>query len=89
MNFRIRYGLGGGFGGCGDWEYVTAYTSEHANAIAEELAIEEYNSYGEMHGLFNYEDFMEENRDATDEDAEAEREDDIQSWIEYEVEEII
>ena len=82
----IRYGLGGGFGGCGDWEEARwAFDKTSAYAEAEEEARSEYESYGNLHGLFDYDIFMEENPDATEEDAELEREQDMESWIEYEV----
>ena len=84
MKFWIRYGLSGGFGGCGDWEEIDATDEDEANTEAWHRACEEYESYEGMHGLRTIEDIMEE--DELDEDeAEDHWREERESWIEYEV----
>lgn len=89
MKFRIRYALGGGFGGCEnkEWEEIEAYDLEEANKIAWCDACEEYDSYAGMYGIRNIDDIMEEDEE-TEEEAEITYNDDRESWIEYEAEEI-
>lgn len=89
MKFRIRYALGGGFGGCEnkDWEEIEAEDLDEANTIAWQNACEEYDSYLGMHGIRDIDEIMEED-DCDEEEAEAERNEDRESWIEYEAEEI-
>lgn len=89
MAFKIRYGLGGGFGGCelNDWEDCDAATLEEANEIAYSAACEEYEMYDGLHGLMTIEDFIEEDGLSEDEAEEAWREE-RESWIEYEVMEV-
>ena len=86
MAWYIKGGLGGGFGGLDacEWERTDASSKEDAIVWAEQSAREEYESYGGMHGLFNYEEYMDENPDADEEDARLEEESDIDSWVEYE-----
>ena len=87
MKYEKRYALGGGFGGCEnkDWEECYAETKDEAWSEAYEDAKEEYESYGGMHGLANYEDIKEENPDYTDEEIQEEIDEDMESWLEYEI----
>jgi len=88
MKFKIRYALGGGFGGCEnkDWEEIEAESREEAENEAERLAIEEYESYEGMYGIRTIEEIMEEDEVDEDEAQDIYR-DDRESWIEWEVEE--
>ena len=88
MAWYIRGALSGGFGGVenAEWIETKAENGEQAMADAEEIAREEYESYGGSHGLFDYGEYMEENPDATDADADEERAQDIESWIDYDAE---
>lgn len=83
MAWYIKYGMGGGFGGLGDWEVSNSTTEESALMYAEEKAREEYESYEGNHGILSYEDFMEDNPEGTEEEFEESREQDIDSWIDY------
>ena len=86
MTYQIRYGLGGGFGGCKnkEWEDTDAKTEEQASDEAYGLACEEYDSYGGMHGLRTVNSIMEE--DGVDEkEAESILEEEYDSWVDYEV----
>ena len=86
MAYQIKYGLGGGFGGCKnkEWEDTDATTEEVAVNKAYGLACEEYDSYGGRHGLRTIDSIMED--DGVDE-AEAEwiLQDEYDSWVDYEV----
>jgi hypothetical protein len=86
--FMIRYGLGGGFGGPGEWEEIEAKDLGHANQQAYELACQKYELYDGKHGLLSFEDIREKNPDWSDEDIEQEWLDNRESWLDYEVEEI-
>lgn len=86
--YRIRYGLGGGFGGYGDPEIIDAESLQDAENMAFEAARELYDSYGGMHGLFNEKDFLDENPDADDEDIQQAYLEDRENWIVYIAEKI-
>lgn len=83
MTWYIRYGMGGGYGGSGDWEETTADTEDEANEWAYESACEEFESSGE----FDYDDFREEYPDASDEDEWEAYCQERESWIAYEARE--
>lgn len=86
--FQIRYGLGGGFGGAGDWEDCEeAKTLEQADKIAYEYACQDYDSYDGLHGLRDIEQIMEEDRVDEDE-AEQIWRDERESWLDYEAREV-
>ena len=87
--FKIKYGLGGGFGGCdsGDETIEECENEDEANKLAWTLACEYYEGYDGLHGLRDTDMIMEEDEVDSDEAYqiwEEERED----WIDYEVEEI-
>ncbi len=82
--YQIRYGLGGGFGGCGDWEDASATTEDAANLEAWERACEEYDMYDGLHGLRNVEMIMEED-DVDETEAFEIYEEERESWLYYEV----
>lgn len=85
--YRIRYGLGGGFGGCCEWEEIDAPNDEAASVAAWEAACEEYESYDGLHGLRSVSDIMKEDGLDSDEAHEA-WEEERESWIDYESERI-
>lgn len=87
MKFRIRYGLGGGFGGAGEWEEIEADSLEAADHEAYLLAVEVYESYEGLHGLRTVEEIMDE-EDLPYEEAVQEYHDEMESWLEYEAEEL-
>ena len=66
MKYQIRYGLGGGFGGSGDWEEIDAETLEDAYQYAYEAAMQYYESYSGSHGLPSIGEIMED--DGVDEE---------------------
>jgi len=88
--FRVKYALSGGFGGTeyADWEEIEAYDEKEAVEYAYWRAVEVYESYSGLHGLRTVEDIMEE--DGVDEEEAEERyRDERESWLDYEVEEIL
>ena len=86
--WQVKYGLGGGFGGCGEWEDTDCKTRKEAEDLAYELARGEYFNYSGLHGLFNEEEALEEDPDLTEEDLNDMMEEDIERWIEYKVREV-
>jgi hypothetical protein len=87
--YEIKYGLGGGFGGCGDWEVIEADSLEEAETMAYEKALEEYDSYAGSQGILSEEEIAEENPEwGTDEVFQAYREE-AESWIEYEAQPVM
>ena len=90
MKFRIRYGLGGGFGGCEnvEWEEIEDEDLDEANEIAWQSACEEYDSMIGLHGIRDIDEIMEEDDCEDEEEAEEILNEDRESWIEYEAEEI-
>lgn len=84
--FEIRYGLGGGFGGCesNDWEEIEAENEERATDEAYTAACEEYDRYDGMHGLRSVSQIMEE-EDVNESDAEEIWTEERESWLDYEV----
>lgn len=94
MKFYIKYGLGGGFGGA-NWEedrkgnrIVHEFKNKKdAERYAYQMAIEEYQSYEGLHGLRTIDDIIEEEGVDFDE-AESIYNDEMESWLDYGVEEV-
>ena len=85
--WQVKYALGGGFGGtrnC-DWEDTDCKNEDEAVYYAYEMACQEYESYGGMHGLFNEKDALEDDPDLTSNDLEEMWREDKENWIVYEV----
>lgn len=89
MRFRIRYALAGGFGGCehADWEEIEAENFEEAEKEAYRLVVEEYEGYEGMYGLRTIEEIMEED-EVEEGEARDIYNDERESWLDWEVEEI-
>lgn len=81
--YEIRHGLGGGFGGAGEWGTVTANSLDDAERQAYEAACEEYEMYDGMHGLDSIEDIREEHPDHSESEAEEEWRECRESWLDY------
>jgi hypothetical protein len=88
--WQYRAGLGGGFGEDYDeWiDIEFAINRERAEEYAREMAVDIYRSYGGLHGLLTEEDVMEDDDTISWEEAEEIVNDDIDSWITYEVREV-
>lgn len=87
--FQIRYGLGGGFGGCEreEWEDSDATSLNEAEKEAWEMACQTYEMYDGMHGLRSVEMIMEE-EEVDEEEAFEFWEEERESWLDYEVREV-
>jgi len=84
MEYQIRFGLSGGFGGAGEWEDSSATTERDAMNEAYEAACQEYDSYAGLHGLRSVEQIMEED-DVDAEYAEEVYQQEREDWIEYKI----
>lgn len=85
--YKIFAGLGGGFGGqteVGTFEFATEYDAE---IFAEEQARDEYRQYAGSQGLRSIEEIMEED-EVEESEAEEIMMSEMDSWIDFEVEEI-
>ena len=51
MKWLIRYGLSGGFGGCGDWEEIEANNREEAESYAYKKLVELMNPMKDYMGF--------------------------------------
>lgn len=102
MGFNIYAGMGGGFGGATYEGWFSIEDKEEAESLARELAIEEYQSYEGYHGILSYmecaQELYGEGPDGevpewvwTSVNAQEEIKDmyteEVESWIEYWVEE--
>lgn len=88
MKFQIRYGMGGGFGGAGDWEEIECLNLEEAQKEARERAVETYQSYEGLHGIRDLEMIMEQD-DLGEADAEEVYWEEVNSWIDYDAREFV
>lgn len=82
MKFKIYAGLGGGFGGA---IYIETEDFDSENEAGEEAwrhAIDEYDSYGGLHGLRGVIEIMEED-DVNEDEAYEIYEEERESWLDY------
>lgn len=91
MQYKIWYGLGGGFGGARNFEIIDCENEDMAMTIGWELACEEYDSYAGLHGLDDLDDVARDNDLDLDisenfEKAEMIYNDQRESWLDYRVE---
>jgi hypothetical protein len=96
MRYQIRYGLGGGFGGAGEWEEIEAEDLDAAEQEAYYAACETYENYSGMYGLRSVEEILEElievegwEADGLDEAAEETYNEERESWLDYEAREYV
>lgn len=83
-DYNIYAGLGGSFGGAVYQGTLKDVDEVEAGNYAYELACEEFEHYEGLHGLCDYDDFLEEYPDGTEEDYEDFRNDQIDTWADYE-----
>lgn len=96
--FKLYAGLGGSFGGATLQGVYECRDEQAAELAAYQLAIEEYESYGGMHGLLDYEGCYEDLKESGMIDTIDENEIDdmvtahyfeyMESWLDYYVEEV-
>lgn len=92
--YNIYAGLGGSFGGA-NYQYTSLYeTEDDANSEAYDRACEEYEQYEGLHGLYDWEDVLNEyceernisRKELTDEDSQEINEiylEQRESWLDY------
>lgn len=81
--YIIFAGLGGGFNSVCQQKIEDYNSEDEALADAYEIACEEYDSYGGMHGLFNIEDALAEDPSLTNEDLNTMYFEDLETWVVY------
>lgn len=96
--FKLYAGLGGGFGGATFQGIRECRNEQEAERAAYLLAAEEYESYGGLHGLLDYEGCYEDLKESDMIDTIDENEIDdmvtahyyayMESWLDYYVEEV-
>lgn len=86
--WKIYAGLNGGFGGA-TYQFTTEepMTMDEAETLAYEEACTYYDSHSNDNSLFNYEEALEENPEATEEELDEMYQEDLESWVDYWVEE--
>lgn len=84
--YRIIYGLGGGFNIKSEGVYECKSTEE-AEELGYELAMQEYDGYAGMYGLRDIDMIMEQDECSEDE-ANGIYLEEASSWIYYEVDEV-
>jgi hypothetical protein len=91
--YKIYAGLAGGFGGAKYIETEHFDTYDQAVEYAYDLAVEEYNSYVGLYGLLFWADCyhqaVEEGLEKADEYATEFYEEEMSTWLDYYVEEIV
>lgn len=91
VEYKVSYGLGGGFGGATN-EVILEFRSEKdAMESARELAIEEYQSYEGLHGIMGWDECRQEYIDEYGEEPDDEiiqdmYNEELETWLAYEVE---
>lgn len=94
MKFEIFAGLNGGFGGAQSLGIFDFDDEEEALQEARNAAIEEYESYEGCHGILSREECKEDLIEsfgieyATEDNVDIAYLEEIESWIEYYVEEV-
>ncbi len=82
MRFKIKYGLGGGFGGANNEEIIEAENQADADKIAYEACCEHYEVYVGMYGLRDIPQIIEEDEVSEDKAFEIFN-DERESWLDY------
>lgn len=91
--YNIYAGLGGGFGGPSVVDVREFEDYDEAMEYAREQAIEEYQSYEGFHGVFDRDDVRQDlllsfGKEPTEDEIEQKYWEEIESWIEYDAEEV-
>ena len=84
--YKIKYGLGGGFGGARECEILDCESLEDAEKNAHLLALEYASQYEGMYGLPDFQEILEEENCSEDEANEIYYER-LENWLDYSVEE--
>jgi len=84
--YKVKFGLGGGFGGARESEILDCESLEEAENAAYLLALEYASQYEGMYGLPNFDEIMEEEGCSEEEATEIYYER-LEDWLDYEAEE--
>lgn len=86
MKFKVKYALGGGFGGCEnvEGEICEFDTLKEAEDYAYDMACETYEQYEGLHGLRDIDQIIEE-EECDEDDAYEIYDQERESWLDYEV----
>ena len=84
--YKIKYGLGGGFGGAKDFEILDLGTLEEAQSAAYEMAVEFASMFEGSCGLPDFYEIKEEEA-CSDEEANEIYYEELENWLDYSVEE--
>ena len=84
--YKIKYGLGGGFGGARDSEILDCENLEEAEAAAYDMAVEYASMYEGSYGLPDYDKIMER-EGCSEEEANDIYHEELENWIDYSAEE--
>lgn len=84
--FKVKYGLGGGFGGAKECEILDCESLEDAEKSAYILALEYASQYEGMYGLPNFDEIMKE-EECSEEEATEIYYERLEDWLDYSAEE--
>ena len=84
--YKIKYGLGGGFGGARESEILDFETLEAAQSAAYIMALEYASMYEGSCGLPDFDEIKEEEA-CSDEEANEIYYEELENWLDYSVEE--
>ncbi|QWU14275.1 hypothetical protein SAMN04487895_101572 [Paenibacillus sophorae] len=92
VNYKIYYGLGGGFGGAKYGSTEDFDSQDEAMDYAYERAVEEYEKCAGLYGLRTYKEVIEELKNLDEEldedDVEQAYNQEMERWLSYKVEKI-
>ena len=80
--YKVKFGLGGGFGGAQESEILDCESLEEAEKAAHLLALEYASQYEGMYGLPNFDDIMEE-EECSEEEATEIYYAELENWLDY------
>ncbi len=85
MEYLIKFGLNGGFGGASQAKVIDCENIEQAESEAREEACQYYEGYEGSSGLRTSDEIMEED-DLDEESAEEQYREEREGWLEYSAE---
>ena len=84
--YKIKYGLGGGFGGARESEILDFETLEEAQSAAYDMAVEFASMFEGSYGLPDFGE-IKEREGCSDEEANAIYYEELENWLDYSAEE--
>ena len=83
--YKIKYGLGGGFGGARESEILDFETLEEAQSAAYDMAVEFASMFEGSYGLPDFNE-IKEREGCSDEEANDIYYEELENWLDYSVE---